>query len=340
MLAIDAEMGPKCLACNIPMEPFRAAQEDGYFLCRRCSLVRVSPPPTEEALRNYYAECYQVDRENYMRGIQRNGENLLRLLKRQSSVGRVLEIGSSWGGFLTFAASHGWRVAGVELSPEAACWAREHGAPEVHCGTLASSPFLGGGEFDAVVAWHVIEHLVDPLEFLRQAYSCLRPGGILALRTPNIASFAARVNGRAWEWFGAPAHLALFSPVALARVVERAGFQILETHTLRGDSHNPWLETVRGTLIRSGIGAQLKAWLGWKRVEPDAALHHQMSRGQNRRMQSLARLDRAADVVLFPLYPCEMLINSLHGGAEIFLVARRADAIKETRSEAGLERTE
>lgn len=44
--------------------------------------------------------------------------------------------------------------------------------------------------FDTVVALAVLEHLHDPLAFLRQARAALRPGGTIVLTTPHPA----------WEW--------------------------------------------------------------------------------------------------------------------------------------------
>jgi 2-polyprenyl-3-methyl-5-hydroxy-6-metoxy-1,4-benzoquinol methylase len=322
-----------CLACDFPMEPLSAGSNDGYFFCRHCHLVRVWPSPSEETLQRYYADFYQVDRENYMRGIKRNGKRLLNALSRQNAAGRLLEIGSSWGGFLTLAASHGWKVAGVELSPETARWAEERGGHEVHCGSLASSPFVGRGQFDVVVAWHVIEHLVDPLEFLRQVYSCLKPGGIMALRTPNIASFVAQVNGRLWEWFEAPTHLTLFSPRGLAKLVERAGFRAETIGTSRGDAHNPWVEILRGTMVRAGAKTHLKKLLGWQEAGPSSGTQARESVGgrASRRVRMWTQLDRSADVALFFLYPAELALNLSGRGSEIFLLARRADGAVETQ---------
>ena len=335
MPAIDAEFVIRCLACDAPMEALCTGREDGYFSCRHCCLVRAWPPPTAEALKSYYADSYEVDRENYIRGVNQNGENLLGLLTQRSGVGRLLEVGCSWGGFLALAESRGWKVAGVELSPEPARWAREREALEVHLGTLESSPFVGCGQFDVVVAWHVIEHLIDPLEFLRQAYSCLKPGGILALRTPNVASLIARMNGRAWEWFGAPAHLTLFSPAALDRTVQRAGFQIQEIRTRRGDANNPWFEFIRGIAVRASAGARIKKFLGWHANNPALRTRGDVHVRGSRRMQTLAQLNRVANVAFFFLYPAELLLNRFGGGSEIFLLGRRVAHQRESEAANG-----
>jgi 2-polyprenyl-3-methyl-5-hydroxy-6-metoxy-1,4-benzoquinol methylase len=42
------------------------------------------------------------------------------------------------------------------------------------------------GNYDAITALEIIEHLENPRHFLRQCWNMLRPGGVLVLSTPNI----------------------------------------------------------------------------------------------------------------------------------------------------------
>ena len=78
--------------------------------------------------------------------------------------------------------------------------------------------------FDVVTMWHVIEHLADPLNTLSTVQRVLKPGGLLMLRTPNAASWEARLFRGCWYGVDAPRHLHLFSPDTLARCLAQAGF--------------------------------------------------------------------------------------------------------------------
>ncbi|MBI4463311.1 MAG: methyltransferase domain-containing protein [Acidobacteria bacterium] len=78
-------------------------------------------------------------------------------------------------------------VFGVDISPEAIRYARQHyPEPKLHfgrCDCLAL-PFPSGW-FDLVVAFEIIEHLEKPEAFLTELRRVLHPSGLLLLSTPN-----------------------------------------------------------------------------------------------------------------------------------------------------------
>ena len=97
---------------------------------------------------------------------------------------------------------------------------------EVHWGTLETAGFAPG-RFDAVTAFDVIEHIPDPPAFVSEAYRVLRPRGLLALVTPDTASWSRRLLGRHWHQYKAE-HCSYFSRALLARMLSRQGFEVLE----------------------------------------------------------------------------------------------------------------
>jgi SAM-dependent methyltransferase len=86
-----------------------------------------------------------------------------------------------------------------------------------------------GVSYDAVVLWHVAEHLHDPAATLRDVAALLRPGGVLMIAVPNFGSPEARV-GKAW-WFhlDVPRHLFHFTPATLRNLLVAASLQPRET---------------------------------------------------------------------------------------------------------------
>jgi 2-polyprenyl-3-methyl-5-hydroxy-6-metoxy-1,4-benzoquinol methylase len=295
-----------------------------YFTCPRCQLDRVAPLPTREVLKDYYDKAYEVDREGYRRNLRRYSPRDLKLLERLNGKGRMLEVGCSWGYFLVAARSCGWHVQGLELSDSASQWAKDKLGLDVTCGTIEDTPLAESTGFDVVVAWHVIEHVQDPVCFLKIVRERLRPGGLLALRTPNIRSLPARLNGWAWHWVGAPAHLSLFSPKSLRLAVERAGFSVRHIATRRGDAYNPVFEVLRASALRTGIHHNVKKLFKLSGKNGSHVPPREDSLA-NRRSHMLGQLSTFFDIAFFALFPIEKLFEFAGWGPELFLVAERKD---------------
>jgi SAM-dependent methyltransferase len=116
-------------------------------------------------------------------------------------------------------------VAGVEVDEAAARKARRF-SPRVHAGDLVEAPFAPG-EFDCVSAFHVLEHVPDPVTAVARMLGWLAPGGLLIVEVPNAGGLGARLFGRAWSGLELPRHLSHFTPETLERVAARAGGRVV-----------------------------------------------------------------------------------------------------------------
>jgi 2-polyprenyl-3-methyl-5-hydroxy-6-metoxy-1,4-benzoquinol methylase len=130
----------------------------------------------------------------------RRGKAIERFVKK----GRMLDIGCGRGILPALMRERGWEAQGLEFSETAARHARELQVP-VFVGNLPDSPYEPES-FDAVVLWHVLEHVPDPVEALAKAREILRPGGLLVLAVPNFESLQARFSGRHWFHLDVPRH--------------------------------------------------------------------------------------------------------------------------------------
>jgi SAM-dependent methyltransferase len=224
--------------------------------CRGCGLVYLNPRPTAEALSAYYPPDYAPYAPRGLFG------KLTRWLRRREAFGlrrslpagaEVLEVGCAAGDLLVPLRDAGFRVTGVELSDHAATIARGMHHLDVHTGTLGDAP-LAGRSFDAVIMRNVIEHVPDPMGDLEKAASLLRPGGLLTLRTDNVASLDARLFRSLWYGFDFPRHLTLFSPQTLTACVQSAGLEVTQVRYSLVPTH--WIMSLRyWASERRGISA-------------------------------------------------------------------------------------
>jgi SAM-dependent methyltransferase len=139
--------------------------------------------------------------------------------------GRYLDVGCGSGGALGVARALGWRVAGIETDEVAAARARRF-TDELHVGDVLSAPFAPG-RFDVVSAFHVLEHVPDPVAVARRMLEWLAPGGLLIVEVPNAGGLGARLFGGAWAGLELPRHLSHFTPATLEAVIDKAGGKVV-----------------------------------------------------------------------------------------------------------------
>lgn len=151
---------------------------------------------------------------------------LLDAIEAVVPVGDLLEIGSAYGFFLDEAHHRGWRVRGVEPSSSARAYAR--GTLGLDIGSEPLTELVVQREsVDAIAMWDVIEHLPDPRATVEAAFAWLRPGGVLALSTGDVASLSARLHGRDWSLMTPPWHQFYFSRSTMRRLLESTGFEVV-----------------------------------------------------------------------------------------------------------------
>jgi 2-polyprenyl-3-methyl-5-hydroxy-6-metoxy-1,4-benzoquinol methylase len=105
---------------------------------------------------------------------------------------RILDLGCGPGSITTSLASRVPRgsVLGLDMNSgqvdRARERAREHGVANVAFEVASiESATLPAASFDLVFAHAVFEHLAAPVDVLRRLWNCIRPGGLIAVRSPE-----------------------------------------------------------------------------------------------------------------------------------------------------------
>jgi 2-polyprenyl-3-methyl-5-hydroxy-6-metoxy-1,4-benzoquinol methylase len=195
-----------------------------------------------------YSASYFTARESWRDW--RIEANQLINLARVSRGTRVLEIGCGGGGLLRLLSACSANVVGIDTLDVALNLARERqdlsgfGKPDRSLAQIGEDTILPFTDtsFDAIIGQHVVEHLPDIGAALQEWKRLLKPGGCIALATPNAL-------------YPDPAHFAdedhahVFSPSELKKAMARAGLIVESCYTLF-----PFLSRVR-VLRVFGVGA-------------------------------------------------------------------------------------
>lgn len=204
--------------------------------CAHCGLMRLEPRPSPERVRQYYPGNYWFApdgtaagrlEEAYRRLVLRDHVGFVRQAVEAAGVpGPVLDVGCGGGLFLGMMRERGFRVVGLDFSPDAAGVAWRRNAVPAVCGNLACAP-LAAGSCAAVTMFHVVEHLHDPRAYLQAAHALLRPGGRLVVQVPNAACWQFRLLGARWTGVDVPRHLIDFRAEDVAALIASCGFEVV-----------------------------------------------------------------------------------------------------------------
>lgn len=178
------------------------------------------------------------------------------LMEHSSKAGGFLEIGSDIGLFAEACARKGtfdrlWLHepnldVHDELKRRLAPWAN------TVSGSMWPSSDIPPGSVSTAALIHVLDHLLEPREYLDAMRNCLEPGGVMLTITHNAASMLARVLGRRFPPY-ALQHPQLYTPASISTLFRNSGFDVVTV--VAATNHFPVLHLVRGGMEVLGMGA-------------------------------------------------------------------------------------
>lgn len=204
--------------------------------CKTCRLIRLEPRPSLKELADYYPREYWYQpnsdpasriEEAYRRFVLRDHLNfVMRAIEDSGQRGLVMDIGCGGGLFLAMLRERGLPVLGLETSHSAATAAWNRNRIAVICGDLAKSP-IERGSCAIVTMFHVLEHLHDPVGYLRSARDLLLPEGRLIVQVPNASSWQFLMFGENWNGVDVPRHLVNYRQRDLENLLEYCGLEVV-----------------------------------------------------------------------------------------------------------------
>jgi SAM-dependent methyltransferase len=165
---------------------------------------------------------------------------------------------------------------------------------------------IADSSLDAVSLWHVLEHVDHPRESLGRIAGWLRPGGVLLVGVPNLASVQARVGGATWYHLDVPRHRTHFTAAGIETLIRECGLRPLRSRHVLAE-HNPF-----------GM---------WQSVVNRATHHPSYLYNLLKRNAPLSVRDLGITALAMPLFPlaatAELLAGLANRGGTIAVLARR-----------------
>lgn len=264
---IQTEDVPLCAVCSSEeFRPFASGfdyeiktnRNQWHFVkCVRCGHVWLNPRPGIGELstiypKTYYAYSYDTE----VNAVARAGKAWLdsskinRIVSRlEKPVASYVDVGCGDGRFLKVIERRGvpkTMIYGLELDRGVVGRLTAQGY-QVFCERVEDCTEIPENSIDLITMFHVIEHVDHPELVVQQLARWLRPGGILALETPNLDSIDAKWFGKTfWGGYHIPRHWHLFYPETLARLLSANGLKPMETRFQTG--HSFWMYSMHHSL--------------------------------------------------------------------------------------------
>ena len=178
-----------------------------------------------DSKRSLFEKCY-----HFIKSIAlKNKLNLVNSL--QPSQGSILDIGAGTGDFLSVVKENGWNTIGVEPSEKAKAIAKRKGVSFVE-----QTSALENNSFDIITMWHVLEHVPNLDNQLKELKRLLKPNGNLIIAVPNFKSFDAKHYGNFWAAYDVPIHFWHFSKTAIKRLFAKEDMELVQVLPMKFDS--------------------------------------------------------------------------------------------------------
>ncbi|MFH1999119.1 MAG: class I SAM-dependent methyltransferase [Planctomycetota bacterium] len=268
-----------CDLCGSEEQVHLYTRPDGLHAveCVSCGLCYLNPMPRQESIGKLYAAGYHdltADRnrvartgmenhleDDHVREILKHKRKRAEMLLSHADLAgkRCLEVGCATGEFCSVLGELGAVPLGIDLGEDAVETARKR-YPRIEFLSSDIESLPGEEIYDLVLAFEVIEHLLSPDRFFKEARIKLKPGGLLVISTPNYAC-AKRLGPENW--------------VGLNEILEHIFFLSFSTAEKYGEKHR--MEPI-AWYSKGGAGKVRK---GMKRIARD--LLHRFDMGKRLR---------------------------------------------------------
>jgi SAM-dependent methyltransferase len=202
-------------------------------LDRRTGLMRSDPyyDPNYliEFYRDHYRELYRrpppLDIGDILADQIRVGESIWQATRTHiPEHAKVLDVGCGLGGVVAAFQLHDYQAMGCDWGREYLARGRKPGLQLVEGNPNAAAEYA---PFDLIVLSQVLEHKVDPVEFLQSMRALLVPDGLLYLRVPGIHIIRPLYDGDIILYLQ-NAHVWHFTAATLTALLSLRGFTVLE----------------------------------------------------------------------------------------------------------------
>lgn len=225
------------IVCPVCLEKKRihplTISEFSLYLCKECSNGFVYPVPKNLSI--YYPEIYWQNKGKFSQFREALHvsfqQTRARWFKKYISEGSVLDVGSGEG------------VFGKILGEKFNVTNLEYPGAKVRNENVVKVNFLNwktNKKFDAIVFLESLEHVSDPVNYLKKATSLLNKNGLIFVEYPQFDSLESRILGKYWLQRDIPRHLLHFTKDGLRYIAKKNNLKVVTQEGILSYQYSPY----------------------------------------------------------------------------------------------------
>lgn len=227
-----------CLICKkkkflLKSKIVRDSKKHQILICKNCGHHQIYPIPTLLQEKFFYDDNKQEKnlhvnpsireiKKKYESDTTRRIEFVSKIIKKNN---KILEVGSGYGLFLEGMKNIGYDITGIEISKEKRRISKKITQVEVLDVNIVNEK-LNLPKVDVIVLFHVLEHIIEPVTFLKNLKKLLKTNGKIIVEVPNLADHQLKINKKYQEFYWQRAHIHYFKPKIFQKVFEDSGFNV------------------------------------------------------------------------------------------------------------------
>lgn len=208
--------------------------------CSKCGFGKTFPAIKDDKISAFYAKYYPLRNlsvSDVKNSVDKSGRFEKWILGTNNVAHqniprnkKVLDIGSASGVSLIEIKKRGSVGYGVEPNPNGKKLGSKLGL-KVYQGLITDNPFPKDS-FDYVTASQVLEHVNNPVVFLKSAKKKLKDSGKIIVSIPNGDSIYRKVFGKIWINWHIPYHINHFSKKSVFLIAKKTGLKVTRIKTV------------------------------------------------------------------------------------------------------------
>ncbi len=234
-------------------------------------MLITSPQPSLDNLGKYYESVDYISHTDSKRSLFEKAYHFVKSIALKNKLnlinscnpnkGKLLDIGAGTGDFLLTSKENGWNTIGIEPSEKAKAIAVKKGVA-----FSDTTEELESHTFDVITMWHVLEHVPNLENQIKELKRLAKPNGTIIIAVPNFKSYDAKYYGKFWAAYDVPIHFWHFSKTAIKLLFEKEEIKLEKVLPMK---FNSFYVSLLSEKYKNGKMNFIKAfWIGlvsnWK----------------------------------------------------------------------------